>query len=292
MDANLPPLAAGAPGGGYSVLYTCTVAQAACTGAKRDPLKILFGRCSPLTPPNRPAEFGGEPDKDPGFRAFDVFYSEEQVAFAGASADLSHVLFEANDDLLGGAGKLETELDEDVKQEVAGGEDGNDLYDSVAGRLSLINVLPDGTVAPHATFGSQQPEYGGSALSSLPDFGHVISADGSRIFWTDLTAGAKMERVYVREDGERTIPVSKGPARFWTATPDGRYAYYTEGEQLWRFDVESETREDSRRRGRRRAGRDRRQRRRRRRRVPLLRRQRRPGRKRHTRRLQSAEYMK
>jgi hypothetical protein len=34
-----------------------------------------------------------------------------------------------------------------------------------------------------------------------------------------------------------------GEAQFWTATPDGRYAYYTEGEQLWRFDADSNTRE-------------------------------------------------
>jgi hypothetical protein len=238
-DATLPPLAAGAPGGGYNVLYVCTVAQGACTGptAPENPFRPLFTK----TPPNRPPESGAEPD--PAFRAFRFLYSEDQLGFAGASADFSHLLFEANDDLLAGAGKLETELDEDVKQEVAEGEDGNDLYDSVAGRLSLVNVLPDGSVAPHATFGSVQPGYPNPAISSLPDFGHVISADGSRVFWTDLEPGADMEHVYVRESDEKTIAVSEGPARFWTATPDGRYAYYTEGEELWRFDVEGETRE-------------------------------------------------
>lgn len=48
--------------------------------------------------------------------------------------------------------------------------------------------------------------------------------------------------VYVRESGTSTVQVSEGPALFWTATPDGRYAFYTESGKLWRFDVENQTR--------------------------------------------------
>jgi hypothetical protein len=48
--------------------------------------------------------------------------------------------------------------------------------------------------------------------------------------------------VFVREDGSRTVQVSSGPAEFWTASTDGKYAFYTEAGRLWRFDVESETR--------------------------------------------------
>jgi hypothetical protein len=209
----------------------CTTSESATPSA--NPFRPLFT----ATPPNRPAEEKGEAY----FGAFG-FYFQEYIAYAGASSDLNHVLFEANDDVLGGGGKLEAELDEDVKREVAEGEDGNELYDSVAGQLSLVNVLPSGTAAPEATFGAPQPRY--PDFHQMPDFSHVISADGSRIFWTDLKPGADMEHVYVRERGEKTVPVSEGSARFWTATPDGRYAYYTEGEKLWRFDVESEAREE------------------------------------------------
>jgi hypothetical protein len=88
-------------------------------------------------------------------------------------------------------------------------------------------VLPDGKVAPGAVFGGQ--------AGFEPDFAHDISMDGSRVFWSD---GA----VYVRENGSNTVPVSQGPASFWDASPDGRYAFYTEAGELWRFDVENQTR--------------------------------------------------
>lgn len=228
-EADLPVLSAGAPGGGYDVLYS----RASGDGSYH----ALFS----ATPPNRsPQEFGAAGVRGANNRCF-----SGQLAYAGANAGTgtvpasSDLLFEADDALLTSGGTLESELDEDVRKEVKSGEDGNDLYDAVAGRLSLVNVLPDGTVAPHATFGSAP-----SSVNEPPDFSHVISADGSRIFWTDLHPGADMEHLYVRESGEKTVAVSEGPARFWTATPDGQYAYYTEGEKLWRFDVEGETREE------------------------------------------------
>ena len=34
-----------------------------------------------------------------------------------------------------------------------------------------------------------------------------------------------------------------GPAEYWTATPDGHYAFYTESGELWRFDTLNNTRE-------------------------------------------------
>jgi hypothetical protein len=205
-ESNLSPLSADAPGGGYNVLYT----RASSDGS--------FHALLTATPPNRSAnEFdsAGVPSnskKCPG---------SGSLAYAGASSDLTNLLFEANDALTANA------LDPGVEA--------NNLYDSVAGRLSLVNVLPNGAPDPNATFGSPPPR-----SRELPDFSHVISADGSRIFWTDLNTGD----LYVRENGTVTVPVSVGSARFWTATPDGRYVFYTEGGALYRFDVESETREE------------------------------------------------
>ncbi len=216
--------------------------------------------------------------------------------YAGASSDLSHMLVEANDDLLPDQGtSLESELNNDVKAEVdqitpldeewirlgreyqelheregqngsgteakgvevnakqeeiealQGTDDHPELYVSVGGSLSLVNVSPEGTVVQGATFG------GPKATRS-----HVISTDGSRIFWSSVTeiplnyapgAGGKKVRlrpkaVYVREGGARTVQVSAGPAQFWTASPDGRFAFYIETGKLWRFDVENETRRE------------------------------------------------
>jgi hypothetical protein len=59
------------------------------------------------------------------------------------------------------------------------------------------------------------------------------------VYWTDSEG-----EVLLREDNERTVKVSgASAARFWTATPDGRYAFYSEGGQLWRFSSETDTRE-------------------------------------------------
>jgi hypothetical protein len=106
------------------------------------------------------------------------------------------------------------------------------LYESRGGRLSSVAVLPDEKAASSASFGG------------AGDVSHVISTDGSRVFWTDTEVGANQGQIFVREDGDRTVAVSLGAAQFWTASPDGRYAFYTEGESLWRFDVDGETREN------------------------------------------------
>ncbi len=234
------------------------------------------------------------------FEAYDVKSGkfEKKLAYAGSSADSSHVLFEANEALLEGGGVLEKELDTEVEKEAVKSkeltkfaeeketldheqeafpkgskeyeekqteinnkaheinvfeganealDERNELYVSVDGKPSLVNVSPEGKVVPGATFGGPPP---GPAGRFQPDFNHVISADGSRIFWTSLKEffggdGEVIERskaVYVREDGSRTVQVSPGPAQFWIASENGKYAFYTEEGKLWRFDVEDETR--------------------------------------------------
>jgi hypothetical protein len=127
---------------------------------------------------------------------------------------------------------------------VSAGSEGANLYDSYGGALSLVDVLPSKAQAPHATFGGP-PETEGSSVN-FPDFDHAVSADGSRAYWTNLATG----KVYLRENPAQpencavvadacTVQVSSGAAVYWTATPDGRYAYYTEAGQLWRFDAEA-----------------------------------------------------
>ena len=130
-------------------------------------------------------------------------------------------------------------------------DDRNELYVSIGGGLSLVNVLPEGAVSPGATFGGTSS---GAVWEDQAGFSHVISADGSRIFWTSVenvfratprfskTLVALPKAVYVREDGSRTVQVSPGPAEFWTASTNGKYAFYTEAGKLWRFDVEDESR--------------------------------------------------
>ena len=145
--------------------------------------------------------------------------------FAGFSGDDSHVVFESKAQLLpqARAGALNA-------YEV-------DLSKPQGEQLSLVGVLPAGE-------GGEAPEEGSVAGAGAGEGrGHytqsAISVDGSRVFFTALPS----ERVYVREDEQTTVAVSLGSAHFLSATPDGRYAFYTEGEALYRYDVENGERE-------------------------------------------------
>jgi hypothetical protein len=162
--------------------------------------------------------------------------------FAGASTGVSHVIFQSEAALTVGAQEA-TSLPpgQSSHRAIATGvvvgepcEFGCNLYDSSNGSLRLVNILPNGSVVANANFG-------GYASGNNPDLSNAISSDGSRIFWTDTQEGEDLEHVFVREDGTHTVQVSgAGAAEYWTATPDGRYAFYTEGGNLWRFDTESE----------------------------------------------------
>jgi Tol biopolymer transport system component len=96
------------------------------------------------------------------------------------------------------------------------------LYDSVAGELEPVSVLPGpgGGVAPNATFGSTKG-----------DLERVISDDGSRIFWTDRSTGD----LYVRENASQpdatTVLVAEG-AQFQTASSDGSAVFFTDEKPL------------------------------------------------------------
>ncbi|HXP99148.1 MAG TPA: fibronectin type III domain-containing protein, partial [Solirubrobacteraceae bacterium] len=251
-------LSAEALGEGYRVLY-----ERATNG---DVYRPLFTND---VHPNRSAEKGKN-----HFEAKGVVGGTggEAPVFAGGSSDYSDLLFEANDALLAGNGTLETELENDVKQEIAEGEehDENYLYDSVDSKLSLVDVSPEGRVVPGATVGGpplNKPE------SNDPNFRGAISADGKRVYWSSIESirGGEfhyLERerptgLYLRDNpGEPqspiangkcsvlsdacTVVVSNGEARYWASAADGRYAFYTEGGELYRFDAEPEADQVSR----------------------------------------------
>jgi hypothetical protein len=166
-------------------------------------------------------------------------YEAQSLLFVGANAGAGGVaagsvlLFQSPAALTEGA--VESVL----------GPEGNNVYVSVAGEPKLVSVLPDGEPDADAVAGASSEE------SRPGDFSDVISGDGSRVFWTDLTSGhvfmrvnpALMQSTLVGETCTEpakacTIPVSLGAARYWTATPEGRYVYYVEGGALWRYNTE------------------------------------------------------
>ncbi|MGA7703957.1 MAG: hypothetical protein WB998_03565 [Solirubrobacteraceae bacterium] len=199
------PLTPGAPADNYRIPYTRDIE----TGAYQSLMST--------TPPDRePSSFG----------AFEVGNASKhrEPVIAGYSADLSHILYIANDALTPEA------IDE--------GPEANNLYDYEKGTLRLVNVLPSGTPEPYALYGGAvlppaEPNY------NAPDFSHVISSDGSRIFWTGQGANPNL---YMREDDSRTVQVDTavgGKGQFWTATPDGSKVLFTKAGDLYMYSVET-----------------------------------------------------
>ena len=154
------------------------------------------------------------------------------ATFADATADDSRIIFEVT-------------LNSSCR---SCAQDVVNLYEWDGGRppgqeLSLAGVLPDGKAPVDGSVaGPGGPALGGAMGGATGEFytQDTISADGSRIFFSDAGTG----RIYMREpEASRTIPVSAGPAYWRAATANGSEVFYTEGEDLYRFDVESETRE-------------------------------------------------
>lgn len=153
-----------------------------------------------------------------------------RARFAGATPDLSHVIFEANDALVPGAPSGT-----------------RSVYEWTASSLRLVSILPGpGDVAA---------EKAGAGDGDDNSLAEVVSDDGSRIFWTD---GAG--QLYVRENGTQTVklnasrravPLGDGTARLRAIAPDGSRAIFTDpipltdelddNGGLYGYDLETET---------------------------------------------------
>jgi hypothetical protein len=164
--------------------------------------------------------------------------------FADATPDDSRVLFESKAERL-------AELFPGV---AAPGEVTN-LYEWNDGRLSVAGVLPSG----EAPAGGAVAGPGGAALETgggeLPggatsDFytQNTISEGGSRVFFSEASPTGEGGKgiIYMREpEAHKTVQVSAGtePAYWRTATPSGAFVFYTEGENLYRYDAQANLRE-------------------------------------------------
>ena len=153
-------------------------------------------------------------------------------ALGGFSGDGSRLVFESGLDLLPGESR----------------EGHLNAYEFDSSRpaghqLSLVGVLPAGEGGGAPAEGSVIGASAGANLGSFvrkPGYNPgVISQDGSRVFFTAEPSG----RVYARLEGKTSIAISPGAAEFLGATPDGRYAFYIEAGDLYRYDTETEQRE-------------------------------------------------
>ncbi len=147
----------------------------------------------------------------------------------GASADSRHAIFRAKAPLTADA---------------AAGVNAQ-LYDRFNGGLHLVSVLPGGEADPvSATVGGA----GGAGSDSLQG---AVSEDGSYVYWTSVGTDL-VGKIYLRHHPEQgivkgectkaskacTIAVSTGNnAFFWAAASDGSKALYSEGQDLYEFDL-------------------------------------------------------
>jgi hypothetical protein len=208
LRVPLQQLTEGAPAGVYN-LY----------------LRDSSGRYSLITtvPPADPPQAG----------CGSCFEHEDAVAFAGASQELSHVLFEANGSL------------------VAGAPNGvQSLYEEADGQVRLVGILPDGVIP---TGGSTAGGGIDASGEDARDLEHAISHDGSEALFEAAADGGLPDaaqagdtELYDRIEGTRTVEVSAPtagarpsecetqagmcdpqPAQFWAASADGSVVYFT-----------------------------------------------------------------
>ena len=232
-EPEVGPLRVEAPAGGYAVLYTRD--DFAQGGLEEDLFQPLFSK--PIAFNHSAVSFGST-------RYVEDQKKGEVPVFAGGSGGFGDLLleggggsafFEANDDVTPVGSVVRPGLDARIKGEIAAGEESEFLFESVGGEASLVDELPGGEVAKNATFGGVPA---GNPERNPPDFDGAVG--GRWVYWTDESSG----RIYVRVNGERTVLVSgAGPAQYWTSSDGGRYAFYVEGEQLFRYDALSESRE-------------------------------------------------
>jgi hypothetical protein len=179
--------------------------------------------------------------------------------FAGETTGGTDIIFQSEAALTPGSqeateppvGHYQHEAEESIGKGCAFG---CNLYEASGGQLRLVSEIEENGAmvpVPNATLGG----YGGHTNRGLPNFSHAISSDGSRVFWTDTEPesfeGPPVEEVYVLENGTREVKISGPHSQYWTATPDGHFAYYVEDEEgpertgrLYRFNTETNKSEE------------------------------------------------
>jgi hypothetical protein len=140
------------------------------------------------------------------------------------------------------------------------------LYDSVNGQLHLVSILPNGEPDAYARYVGTPPSEldlvdgtnaDGEAGSSVNGAPNDVSADGSRVFWTEINPEEET-KLFVRENdtqpqspissGECTVPAdactlpldvaqpgaegTSGGGRFQVASTDGSKVLFTDASRL------------------------------------------------------------
>jgi hypothetical protein len=220
---------------------------AAGTGSEEQAIGLTEDLARTILVVNEPSEGGSETRnayvEDNATGSYHLLAANigfEKLGFADATPGGARILFETNAQL--------------PTANVAPAPGVTNLYEwngakPPGERVSLAGVLPSGKAPNGGSVagpgGPAVPEYGSSTPGGSTDefyTQNTISEDGARIFFSDVETSI----VYMREpEAERTVQISAGtaPAYWRAATPSGSFVFYTEGENLYRYNVEAKQRE-------------------------------------------------
>jgi hypothetical protein len=158
----------------------------------------------------------------------------DEVAFAGASADLGRIFFESTAKLTAEAATTNPELPK--------------LYEWDHGAVRLAGILPGGEPAEGSVAGAGAG--GGKELGEGGWTEDAISSDGTRAVFTagegfhgGVLGQPYVGNLYMRINGtetiqlnesERSVPDPNGaqPAKFWAATPNDSRVFFSTKEML------------------------------------------------------------
>ncbi len=166
----------------------------------------------------------------------------ERMYFAAGTADLSHILLESP-----------FALTEEATFESSYPKlEQTNLYEWSAGRLQLVNILPEAEGGKPTRGPEPQVKLAGGTNNEAYPFEvnpSALSSDGRRVAWTlgipGHAVGASYEGLYVRDMVEgRTVKVGGSGAVFQWMNSNGSMIFYIEKGDLFVFDFETGTRTD------------------------------------------------
>jgi hypothetical protein len=154
--------------------------------------------------------------------------SATRVAIEGLTEDLSYALLSAGESYLYNTSDRqllpfpfvdEGFVDASSDDSTSLFASGSNLYEWKAGQSSLVEA--DAVAGPDVTAGEL-----GHNRETYTEY--TISADGSRVFYTSRIS----HQIFMREELGTSVEISKEPAEWRAATPDGSSVFYTEGERI------------------------------------------------------------
>jgi hypothetical protein len=169
----------------------------------------------------------GPPPNTPQYRA----------KLLGASSDFSHVLFESTLNLTADVPPQPSACESNINECL------ERVYEWDDGIVRFVGILPDPD-GPGPLTGSAAEDSGVSKGGTTDGYTpHVISSDGSRIFFSAPVQGLfnPDTQLYMRRDhaetvrlnaSEKAVPDAQQAAVYQGATPDGSKVYFTTAESL------------------------------------------------------------